>query len=191
MKNSGGNTKPFHEPLSPESAVDAGNAAQHLPPATLDELDWKILFQLSPDARKPFLAIAGELGVDEKTIRNRASKLREAGVLQFAVLLSPNRVKQCVVMHIGVRLKAEAKSQRAQAAEKIARHSCINWVNVILGPYDLLAEAAFTSFEEMKNFEFNELPQLSLIESAECFLALSHHGTAGVVLSEAQAAKNL
>ncbi|MFN8388754.1 MAG: Lrp/AsnC family transcriptional regulator [Bdellovibrionota bacterium] len=146
----------------------------------LDDVDRRILALLSQDSRTPFLSIAADLKVDEKTIRNRVGKLKDAGVIQCGLLVQPNKLEDFIVVHLGIRLKPDAKSQRAQIADGLAQLEGVNWCSAVLGTYDLLLQAIFSSFAAMKCFELETLATFPGLESAESMLTLSHHGAHGI-----------
>lgn len=55
-------------------------------PRQLDDLDRGIISQLQQDGRRPFRAIARALGVAEGTVRYRAGRLQEEGMLRILAL---------------------------------------------------------------------------------------------------------
>ena len=163
-------------PLWHASGV-ATELAQHF---ALDQLDEEIIKRLSRDARTPYLSIAAELKVDEKTIRYRVGKMRTAGLLSFQAMLNPNQLERCVVLYLGIRLSAEGKKNPQLAAERVIGLAGVRWCGVVMGGFDLLAEICLESFEQVKDFQLKTLQTLPEIESSETFVVLSHHGNRGI-----------
>ncbi len=156
-------------------------ATELAPPFTLDELDEKIIRRLTADARTPYLTIAAELKVDEKTIRYRVGKMRAAGLLTFQALLNPNLLTNCVVLYLGIRLTVDGKRNPRLAADNVSRLPGVAWCGVVMNGFDLLAEVCLESFDAVRDFQLKTLQSLPAIESSDTFVILSHHGSRGIV----------
>ncbi|NKB99634.1 MAG: AsnC family transcriptional regulator [Pseudomonadales bacterium] len=74
------------------SVVTADTASGRTPPirpfADIDELDVSIIHSLREQGRKPYQAIAEELGVVEGTVRRRIARLVNDGAIRFAPIIS-------------------------------------------------------------------------------------------------------
>ena len=149
-------------------------------PYTCDELDRKILAKLASDAREPFLTIATALGVDEKTVRYRVGKMRNAGLLHFQPLLNPNQLARSVVLYVGIRLLTDFRKDPAGIAERIAAIPEVTWCGAVMGGFDLLAEVCLESFEQVREFQLGTLQSIDAVETCETFVVLSHHGRRGM-----------
>jgi len=176
--------------LNPSPSGDAGTAdtsgkirltpASRSLPYSCDELDQKILAKLASDAREPFLTIASSLGVDEKTVRYRVAKMRNAGFLHFQPLLNPNQLSRSVVLYVGIKLRPEFRKDPAGVAERIAEISQVTWCGAVMGGFDLLAEVCLESFEQVREFQLGTLQSIDAVDSCETFVVLSHHGRRGI-----------
>ena len=151
---------------------------------SFDEIDSKILQALSHDSRTAFLNIATQLGVDEKTVRNRFAKLRDRGLIQATLTISPDALPNCFLVHYGIFLPSDKKSEKQFIAQKLAKLPSVNFCLVVVGRYDLLLQAAFDTFEKMKTFELETLPGISEASHFESELALSYTGRAGISVPE-------
>lgn len=68
----------------------------------LDRLDWRIMAALSEDARRPLAAVADEVGVTVKTVRNRLQAMRNEGSLDEFVIVDFSRVSGIVPFQLAV-----------------------------------------------------------------------------------------
>lgn len=150
----------------------------------LDNLERQIIRELCEDGRKPFQAIARAVGVDEKTVRNRVSKLREAGILNIIPTGEVNALKGCIVAIIAVNISTDARGNVEGLANDIASLPSVSWVGIVMGQYDLLVEVIVENWEELTQFEFFELPSIAGVGKTDSFLVLSHHGKRGVPFVE-------
>ena len=151
----------------------------------LDDLERSIVKQLLDDARKPFQGIARELGIDEKTVRNRVSKLREKGVLRFTPTTNPNRLKGCIVAMIAVNVRPDMRNNLEALAKRIADLPMVSWVGSVMGHYDLLLEVVVDSWESLSKFELSDLPSIEGVGQTDSFLVLTHYGSRGVAFVDA------
>ena len=70
----------------------------------IDDTNKAIIRSLS-DGRKPYSAIAEELGITENTVRSRVNKLIDDGVLSITGLVDPETMPGLQVVMMGVKLK--------------------------------------------------------------------------------------
>ena len=146
----------------------------------LDELEKAIVKQLQTDGRKPFQSIAREIGVDEKTVRNRVNKLRESGLLQIIPTTEGNALRDCIVAVVAITISQEGRSNPEQVAERIASLPCVSWAGTLMGRFDIIAEVVVDSREALARFQMHDLPSIPGVGLTEGFLVMSHHGQRGV-----------
>lgn len=150
----------------------------------LDPLECAIIRELCEDGRKPFQAIAREVGVDEKTVRNRVSKLRESGVLRIVPSIEGNSLRNCIVSLIAITFSDEGRLEPIEVAERISSLPMVSWVGTVMGRFDLIAEIVADSRETLSRFQMIELPAIRGVGRTEGFLIMSHHGIRGVPFIE-------
>lgn len=142
----------------------------------LDDLERSIVLLLREDARMPFQTIARELGVDEKTVRNRISKLRSNGVLNFTVTTDGNTLDGCLMALIGIQLQAGVRADCSEIIKKLSQIPIVSWTGAVMGRYDLIVEVVVDSWDRLTLFQMTELPAIAGIGHTESFLVLSHNG---------------
>jgi len=119
----------------------------------LDELDEKILWELTRDARIPNNALADKLGVSPSTTLNRIRALRESGALQSLHALPDLRaVGLPIQAMISVRLRAQARPSIKSYASQVMRLPCVLNAYFLGGADDFLVHVACTSTEQLRDF---------------------------------------
>src|ERR1035438_8168163 len=58
-------------------------------PGSLDSIDRQIIGLLQHDGRRPYGAIAEEVGLSEAGVRRRVQRLRDSGVMQIVAITDP------------------------------------------------------------------------------------------------------
>ncbi|HQH28812.1 MAG TPA: Lrp/AsnC family transcriptional regulator [Oligoflexia bacterium] len=170
-----------------ESALPSPDKTDDTPERaySLDNLEKEIIRRLNEDGRKPFQTIAKEVGVDEKTVRNRVSRLRERGLLRVLPSVSGNRLRDCLTEIVGVTITQEYRARMREVAGNIAALPAVSWVGIVMGRYDLLVEVVVRSRAALTQFQLSELTAVAGVGTAEGFLVLSHHGMRGVPFTDA------
>jgi Lrp/AsnC family transcriptional regulator for asnA, asnC and gidA len=105
-------------------------------PASLDELDGRLIIALQEDGRATFRGLATRLGCSEATIRNRYGRLVDSGVLQVTAVTNPLGMGYGAMAMLGVTV--DGPTQRV-ADELAGWHEAI-YVVIVAGRFDLLVE---------------------------------------------------
>jgi len=86
----------------------------------MDDLDRRILNILRRDARRPYTAIAEEVGTSEGTVRNRVERMTEEGVIErFTVTTRTGNVKAMVELRVEMNVDTTEVSERLAAWEEV------------------------------------------------------------------------
>src|SRR5438309_9855333 len=86
-----------------EATPAAAEPPEDAPAPGLDELDRAIVAQLAEDGRRPYRAIAKDLGVPETTVRFRARRLQRDGVVTILAFVSPLKLGYSVLASVLLR----------------------------------------------------------------------------------------
>jgi Lrp/AsnC family transcriptional regulator for asnA, asnC and gidA len=139
----------------------------------MDETNKAIIKQLR-DGRKPFSAIAEELGITENTVRARVNKLIDDGVLQITGLINPESVPGLQVVMMGVKLNTldlEKKAMEFSTLRGVISSA------VVTGRYDLIVQLVLSEEEGLSLLDFfkSELDKIEDIAEVETFVVYQSH----------------
>lgn len=136
-------------------------------PDNLDALDQRIIGILSIDGRRPYRDIGRELGVSEGTIRQRVSRLTDAGLIRITAVGNLFSLGFDVVALLHIKAPPHSIDSCARA---IADYPFVRFVTITFGATDIIAQSLHASMESLHNFVRNELPaRLPDITSVEIF----------------------
>lgn len=122
---------------------------------SVDRLDLRIIRSLNQDARKPFKAIAAEVGVSDATVRKRVSRmLREGIIKQFNILLDYHKLGRVIKAFIGISVNPP---RLREIVDKLEKNPDIQVLYRTTGNVDLFVEVIFRDMEELNNFLETEL----------------------------------
>ena len=115
----------------------------------MDRLDYEILSLLQQDGRKSFTEIGKAVGVSEGTIRNRATRLVDEGVIRIIGLVDPHMVgfDAPAVIQISV-----SPPQLEEAAQAIANYPEVSYLLMVSGEFDLIVEVRCRNREHLASF---------------------------------------
>jgi len=141
--------------------------------AKLDDTNKAIIRMLS-DGRKPFSAIAEEIGITENTVRARVNRLTEEGVLSIQGLVDPQLVPDLQVAIMGIKLRTLDLEEKAK--EFLTLKGVFSVV-VVTGRYDLIVQLVTGPDEDrsLLNFFKNELARIKDISDVETFVVYQAH----------------
>jgi len=140
-------------------------------PASLDDLDGKIIMALQEDGRARFRGLAARLGCSEATIRNRYGRLVDSGVLEVTAVTNPLGMGYDAMAMLGVTV--EGSSERV--ADELATWQEAIYVVVVAGRFDVLVEvqcADDARFFDLLNNTIRTLPE---VVATETFVYLKLH----------------
>lgn len=145
----------------------------------LDELDLRLLEELSRDGRATYQALARRLGVSQGTARNRVSRLVRENIVQFAGIVNYNLFPGHFRAMVGLDVDA---AHLKEVAEKLIHLPEVLYLAYATGSFDLLLIASFPSRAECLNFLSEGLAKLQGIKDAQTFMLLRVMKNYGVIL---------
>jgi len=157
IANRGGNQSP--DTLAPE--VVAASTA-------LDDADRKIIGMLQRDGRRPYGAIAEDVGLSEAAVRRRVQRLRDAGVMQIVAITDPLQLGYGREALVGIRCHGDVRL----VADKIASIEEVNYVVMTAGSFDLIAELIAVDDNALVHLLNDSIRSIPGVTEVETFLYL-------------------
>jgi Lrp/AsnC family transcriptional regulator for asnA, asnC and gidA len=105
-------------------------------PASLDELDGRLIAALQENGRETFRALATQLDVSEATIRNRYGRLVESGVVQVTAVTNPLGMGYDAMAMLGITVDGPPE----EVADILATWQEAIYVVIVAGRFDVLVE---------------------------------------------------
>jgi Lrp/AsnC family transcriptional regulator, regulator for asnA, asnC and gidA len=139
---------------------------------TLDDLDRRVIAILQADGRRPYSAIAAELGVSEGTVRHRIQRLTDAELLQIVGVADPLRLGFGTRAMIGVKVRPGCVHEVCQALVQIPETS---YVVVASGRYDVFVEVVCRDMPALTALLTERLPRIDGVADLETSLLLEVH----------------
>ncbi|HLH67377.1 MAG TPA: Lrp/AsnC family transcriptional regulator [Solirubrobacteraceae bacterium] len=138
----------------------------------LDALDRAIISQLQVDGRRPFRAIARSLGVAEATVRFRATRLQEEGVLRILALADPFRLGFAV--QASVLIRVEPAAHRSVAAT-LATWPEVMYLSSCAGSADLYMHLICRDHDDLWRLMAERLGAVEGVVGSETLMELHVH----------------
>ena len=134
----------------------------------------KAIIRLLRDGRKPYSVIADELGITENTVRSRANKLLEDGVLRITGMVDPENVSGLQMIYMGVKLSTMELQKKAVEFMKLRG---VVSVSIVTGRYDLIVELVLSEDEDLSLLQFfsQELTKLTEVLEVETYVVYKSH----------------
>ena len=136
-------------------------------PASLDDLDGRIIAALQANGREPFRAMATSFGVSEATIRNRYARLVESGALQVTAVTNPLGMGYDAQALLGVTVDGPAE----RVADVLAQWPQAIYVVITAGRFDVLVELVSRDRRELLEL-INRVRMLDGVSTTETFVYL-------------------
>ncbi len=137
----------------------------------IDELDLGILAELQEDGRRPFKHIAQELGVSEGAVRQRVTRMKDAGILHIVANVSSNA--------LGLRLVATAlikvSGEVTPVADQLAECPAIEYIVITGGSFDIMAELVCEDTDELLEVLNTKVRALAGVMSVDLLMHLDLH----------------
>ncbi|GAA5063065.1 Lrp/AsnC family transcriptional regulator [Streptomyces similanensis] len=125
-----------------------------------DELDRRLVHALQIDGRAPFSAIAGVLGVSDRTVARRYARLRSAGAVRVLGGVDPTALG-ATLWFLRVRC---APAASLPVAEALAGRPDTSWVNLSSGGTEITCVVRTESDADSETLLLAKLPRTPRVE---------------------------
>ncbi len=115
-----------------------------------DDLNQQIVRLLQDDGRATYDEIGQKLGVSGGTVRNRVTRMRDAGMLRIVAVVDPVAVDYESDAMLGI--KTAPGVAPSAVAERLDPHEAVVYVMWVSGRFDLLVEVVCDEETELANF---------------------------------------
>jgi Lrp/AsnC family transcriptional regulator for asnA, asnC and gidA len=147
------------------------NNAQN--PIDLPEVDRQIIRNLQTDGRRPYVRIAKDVGIDEKTVRRRTAELRERGIIDITTVTDPGLLGYGAIALCGLTVDISAMPSRVAA--DLAAIDAVDYVVVATGRFDILVEVLCRDAQDLLKTIENQIRRVPAVRTCETFPYLWLH----------------
>jgi Lrp/AsnC family transcriptional regulator for asnA, asnC and gidA len=142
------------------------------PDETLDTVDRAILRELQEDGRRPFREIARKIGVSERTVRARARRMGDDGVLRIIAFADPVRLGHSVLALVLIRVDTRGHDE---VVETVASWPEVSYVSSLVGRADLYIQVMCRDNDELWRLVTQRLRALDGVIETETMLEVKVH----------------
>ena len=102
----------------------------------MDAIDQKIILQLQKSGRQNYVKLAKELGVSERTVRNRVKELLDDGIMSITAVPNLDMLGYTFMSIVAMQIRlADLRSVTSQ----LIQHKNVCYLANVTGRYDLIA----------------------------------------------------
>jgi Lrp/AsnC family transcriptional regulator for asnA, asnC and gidA len=134
--------------------------------ALLDDVGKAIVEQLQQDGRRSYATIARAVGLSEAAVRQRVTRLQDAGVMQVVAVTDPLQLGFRRQAMVGVRVDGEI----VRVADALAEMAEVDYVVITAGSFDVLAEAVCEDDDHLLDLVSRRIRGLPGVRSTETFV---------------------
>jgi DNA-binding Lrp family transcriptional regulator len=134
---------------------------------SFDQIDYKIIKELSKDARASASHIAKVINVNERTVRRRIAHLVETKAIRIATIVDPSMFGYHSIADINLKVDEEIYDEFVESCKK---NPNVCYIASGWGKANLAIETRFLDNEEMHDFINFTLPQTEGIEVINFFI---------------------
>ena len=134
--------------VTDDSGGDAGEISPLSSP--YDDLNQQIIRFLQDDGREAYDVIGQKLGVSGGTVRNRVTRMRDAGMLSIVALVDPIAVDYESDAMLGI--KTAPGVAPTSVAQRLDPYPAVVYVMWVSGRFDLLVEVVCDEETKLASF---------------------------------------
>ena len=135
----------------------------------IDDLDNQIIKVLGSDGRMSNAGIARNLGVSEGTVRRRLNIMKEQGIIDVKVVLSPAISDLESEAIVGIKVPLASIRQVVFELYKIEE---IRWINITSGSFDIFVNVTAKSLSDLLSLLHNRIGKIEGVDRVETFTIL-------------------
>jgi Lrp/AsnC family transcriptional regulator for asnA, asnC and gidA len=144
------------------------NGTGATPATILDGPNRAIVEALQQDGRRPYGAIANEVGLSEAAVRRRVQRLRDAGIMQIVAVTDPLQLGFTRQAMVGIEVEGDVRV----VADKLSALAEVDYVVMCAGSFDLLAEVVCEDDERLLHVLNDSVRSIPGVRRTETFLYL-------------------
>ena len=137
-------------PSTPQTVQPATASEVSRLSSPYDDLNQRIIRLLQEDGRTPYDEIGQKLGVSGGTVRNRVTRMRDAGMLRIVAVVDPVAVDYESDAMLGI--KAAPGIAPTSVAQRLDPYPAVVYVMWVSGRFDLLVEVVCDEETELTTF---------------------------------------
>ena len=134
---------------------------------SFDKIDFKIIKELSKDARISASEIARTIDVNERTVRRRINNLVESKAIRITTIVDPSMFGYHSIADINLKVDEEIYDEFIESCKK---NPNVCYIASGWGKANLAIETRFLDNEEMYNFINYKLPETKGVEVINFFI---------------------
>ena len=136
---------------------------------TLDEPSKDIISLLQRDGRKSYAEIGKAVGLSEAAVRQRVSKLTDAGIMQIVAVTEPSQLGFHRQAMIGIRVNGDAR----RVSDTLKAIDQVDYLVLTTGRFDILAEIVCVDDHELREILHGSIRTIDGVIDTETFTYLS------------------
>jgi Lrp/AsnC family transcriptional regulator, regulator for asnA, asnC and gidA len=142
------------------------------PVGDIDDLDRAIISELQQDGRRPYREIARNLETAEATIRFRAARLQESGVMSITAFAHPQELGSGQLATVFLRTTA---ADRKALALELSSWPEVMYLSSLAGHFDLMLQVVVEDTVQLHDLVGARLAQLPGVLETETLVELEIH----------------
>lgn len=140
---------------------------------TLDDMDHRILRELSRDARQPNLALADRVGLSPSACLRRVQALERGGVIRsYRAVLDPARLGIGFVAYVTVGLGTHTKAAQEAFERAVARAPEVRECHNITGTVEYLLRIECADLAAYKHWHTESLGTLPQVRAITTYVVM-------------------
>lgn len=157
-------------------------------PLDLDEIDYRILKELSADGRASDVLLGDKISLSSTAVARRRKGLEERdAVLSYSANLNLPRLGYSVVVFVAIELSSQAEKALNEFEREVVKCPSISYCGFVSGDTDFLVMLHVESFEDYDRVyrrELSTLPHVAKIRSSFVLREVTRRGTPPIVFQD-------